>query len=251
MMGLQAGNQPIITNLGLSTSASCLNLSFPVHTSSKLQLQPVRCLALLVLCLWNQPRLLSEVSFSRDILPILSDHCFQCHGPDQANRKGNLRLDQFESAVEGGKGVGVIVPGDPARSLLVERIHALDAESLMPPPEINKPLCLDKKQLLEKWIHQGAPWGQHWSFVPPKRPNLDATQGHPIDVFIDQKLREKGMSRSPSASDSTQLRRLSLDLTGLPPSEALLESFKDRSIPDAWERQVERLLESPHYDVVA
>lgn len=246
-MGLQAGNQPIIANLGLSTSASCLNLSFPVHTSSKLQLQPVRCLALLVLCLWNQPRLLSEVSFSRDILPILSDHCFQCHGPDQANRKGNLRLDQFESAVEGGKGEGVIVPGDPARSLLVERIHALDAESLMPPPEINKPLSLEKKQLLEKWIQQGAPWGQHWSFVPPKRPNLDATQGHPIDVFIDQKLREKGMSRSPSASDSTQLRRLSLDLTGLPPSEALLESFKDRSIPDAWERQVERLLESPHY----
>ncbi len=195
--------------------------------------------------------LASPPRFSRDILPILSNHCLPCHGPDAAHRKGGLRLDTAEGARAGGKsGLPAIVPGNPALSALVQRIHAADPDDLMPPASVHKPLADAQRQLLADWIRDGAPWGRHWAYEPVVRPFPPRTPRatlNPIDAFVRDRLARENLAPSPEAGRATLLRRVTLDLTGLPPSPDELASFLSDPRPDAYERTVDRLLASPRH----
>lgn len=195
--------------------------------------------------LWAQER---PLVYNRDIRPILAENCFACHGPDRAARKAHLRLDQREAAVE----KGAIVPGQPEKSELVRRIYASDPHEVMPPPKTKKRLTAQQKEMLRRWIAQGAVYQPHWSFLPPQRPPLPSIRRtdwvrNPIDYFILAKLEEVELAPAPEADRRTLARRLSLDLTGLPPDPALVEAFVADPAPDAYERLVERLLASPHW----
>ena len=185
--------------------------------------------------------------FSTDILPILSEHCFSCHGPDEKHRKGDLRLDERGAATAS----GAVVPGEPAESELVRRIRSTEATRVMPPPKHGKPLDERKKKMLEAWIADGAAWGKHWAFEPPVKvapPGSTGTQAaNPIDRFVLDNLKANGLALSPRAPDATLLARASLDLTGLPPTPAEREAFLRDNRPGRWERQVDRLLASPHH----
>ena len=176
----------------------------------------------------------AAVDFSRDIQPILSENCYHCHGPDAAKRKGDLRLDEEKAAKSG----TAIVPGKIDDSELVKRIFSSDPEELMPTPKSNRKLTEAQKQLVKQWISEGAKWGRHWAFEPVKRPPVPAGAKPPIDAFVNRKLTEAGLKPNPTASPETLVRRLSLDLTGLPPSD-----LSDKSdLSDI----IERLLSSPH-----
>jgi hypothetical protein len=188
-----------------------------------------------------------DVSFARDVLPILSDNCFHCHGPDPTQRKAGLRLHDRESVLGVTEDKAMIVPGKPHSSVLVERIRSLDAEEIMPPPETNKILGEAEKKLLERWISEGAKWGEHWAFLPPKRSSVPLDAGHPIDYFIQQRLHKEDWHLSEPAPRHTLLRRLSFDLTGLPPSPRDVTDFAADTSPDALSHQVHRLLNSPHF----
>ena len=190
------------------------------------------------------------LSFGRDILPILSDNCFHCHGPDSKNRAADLRLDVREGATRGDS--PAIAPGKSADSELMRRIRSTDPDVVMPPPQSNRKLSPAQVDMLAKWIDAGAPWGKHWAFEPPVRPALpDVKQvgwvRNPIDAFILARLESEGLAPSPEASKETLLRRVSLDLTGLPPSPAELDAFLADSSPQAYEAVVDRLLKSPRY----
>lgn len=191
----------------------------------------------------------NPVQFNRDILPVLSDNCFLCHGPDQNTRKAKLRLDVREIAVER----GAIVPGQPGESELIHRIFTADEDDLMPPPASHKKLTDAQKQLLQQWIAEGAEYQPHWAYIRPERPavpkvrNAKSEPRNPIDAFILAELEKRDIKPSPEAGKRTLLRRLSLDLTGLPPTPAEVAAYlKDKS-PKAYERQVDRLLASPHF----
>lgn len=184
----------------------------------------------------------NRVEYNRDIRPILSDTCFHCHGPDKNTRKAKLRLDVREDALAR----GAFVPGKPTESELVKRLFSSDPEELMPPPEAHKPLNPAQKELLQRWIAQGAEYQPHWAYLPPKRPSVPA-DANPIDALVDARLAEHGTQRSPEADRRTLLRRLSLDLIGLPPTPEEVETFVNDRRPQAYEEQVERLLKSPHY----
>src|ERR1043165_5650607 len=193
------------------------------------------------------------IDFNRDIRPILSDNCFVCHGPDEQQRKAKLRLDTRDGAL--GKlrsGGHAIVPGKVIESTLLQRILAEDASERMPPPKTNKKLSQTQIDLLKRWIEQGAPYTQHWAFVAPKRPPLPTVkrQGwarNGIDHFVLARLEKEGLQPAPEADRTTLIRRLALDLTGLPPTLAEIDLFlKDKS-PNAYEKAVERYLSSPHY----
>jgi hypothetical protein len=204
----------------------------------------------LLLCLPSQAG--PAINFDRDIRPILSDNCFQCHGPDAATRKGNLRLDTEEGAFAVVDGAAVVLPGKPNESALVERIESADPAEQMPPPEAKKNFNDAQRALLRQWIAEGAHWSAHWAFVPPAKVALpmskfDTWARNPIDSFIASRLEEMGLAPSPEASRSTLIRRLALDLTGLPPTPEETARFMADSSPDAYERLVERLLASPHY----
>ncbi|MFM1867385.1 MAG: hypothetical protein RL591_793 [Planctomycetota bacterium] len=183
-----------------------------------------------------------HISFDREIRPILSEKCYHCHGVDSAQRKGDLRLDERATAVSS----GAIVPWQPKRSVLVERIRSTDASGMMPPPSSHRSLDDRERALLERWIAQGARYEPHWAFVPPR-----ATHGgdgqHPIDDLIGARLKNEGLRFSPEADRVTLLRRVTLDLTGLPPSEAEIDAFVADERSDAYERVVDRLLASPRY----
>jgi Protein of unknown function (DUF1553)/Protein of unknown function (DUF1549)/Planctomycete cytochrome C len=190
------------------------------------------------------------VRFSRDVLPILSDHCFACHGPDAAARKGGLRLDVREGAIGPGKsGKVALVPGDPKASEVVRRMLTPDPDDLMPPPESHRPLSQDQIATLTRWIAEGAPWGRHWAYEPPRRPTPPAVPGtsNPIDAFVRSRLVREGLEPAPEASKETLLRRLTLDLTGLPPTPDEIREFVQDTRPGAYERQVDRLLASPRH----
>ncbi|MEN9732722.1 MAG: hypothetical protein RLZ45_717 [Verrucomicrobiota bacterium] len=190
------------------------------------------------------------VRFSRDVLPILSDHCFACHGPDAAARKGGLRLDVREGATGHGKsGKAAIVPGDPKASEVVRRMLTPDPDDLMPPPESHRPLSQDQIATLTRWITEGAPWGRHWAYEPPRRPTPPVVPGtsNPIDAFVRSRLVREGLEPAPEASRETLLRRLTLDLTGLPPTPDEIREFVQDTRPGAYERQVDRLLASPRH----
>ncbi len=189
----------------------------------------------------------NKVSFNRDIRPILSDHCFACHGPDKNKRQGKLRLDERDVAIA----KKAIVPGNPGESELIARIHSKDESEVMPPPEHHKPLTKDQKELLERWITQGAEYQAHWAYIAPTRPALppvkqQAWVKNPIDTFILAQLEARKIAPSPAADQATLLRRLSLDLIGLPaPAELTNAAFLKQA--DWYEKAVDHLLASPHY----
>ncbi len=189
------------------------------------------------------------VDFNRDIRPILSDNCFTCHGPDEKQRQARLRFDTKEGAFAK---AGVIVPGDAAKSRLIERITAQDPARRMPPPESGYRLNDKQIELLRRWIDEGAKWETHWAYIAPKRPELPkvnhtAWPRNPIDYFILARLEREGLKPSPEADKVTLLRRVHLDLTGLPPTLAEIDSFLADPAPDAYERRVDQLLNSPRY----
>jgi len=189
------------------------------------------------------------ITYNRDIRPILSDKCFQCHGPDSAKRKGDLRLDVREEAVK----AGAIIPGKPAESELVTRIHETDPKEVMPPPESPRQLTPAERETLERWITQGAEYQPLWSFtplpasVPLPESGKSGWSKNEIDRFIADRLEKESLSPSPEATPERWLRRAAFDLTGLPPSRAEIEAFLADKSPDARDKAVDRLLASPRY----
>lgn len=193
-----------------------------------------------------------KVRFDRDIKPILSDRCFYCHGPDTEHREADLRLDQKEAAFSVRDESAAIVAGDLAASELWNRISSDDEFSVMPPPDSNKSLTKDEINLIKRWIEQGAEWTDHWSFVSPNSLELptvheETNVNNPIDLFIAEKVISEGLQPSPEADRRTLIRRVSFDLTGLPPTPEEVEQFVADKSPDAYERLIDRLLSSPHY----
>ncbi len=197
---------------------------------------------------WAKP-----VDFNRDVRPVLSDHCYACHGPDEHKRKGGLRLDRGEDAFRELKsGQRALVPGDTNRSTLVHRILSTDADELMPPAKHGKPLSSAQIQLLIRWVAEGAKWQEHWSFVAPQRPALPEVKDrrwirNELDRFVLARLEQEGLKPNAEADRPTLLRRVTLDLTGLPPTPEEVDAFVADRSRDAYKRVVERLLQSPHY----
>ena len=191
----------------------------------------------------------SRVLFNRDVRPILSDTCFHCHGFDKKSRKADLRLDIREEAIRETKnGIVPIVPGDPAKSAILERVFSADPEDVMPPVKAHKELTPAQKETLRRWVAQGAVYEPHWAYTPLVKPTVPRNgNAHPVDAFVRQRLEAHGVLPSPEAPKAKLLRRLSLDLVGLPPAPEEVEAFEGDTRESAYERQVERLLESPHF----
>jgi hypothetical protein len=193
------------------------------------------------------------IDFNRDIQPILSENCYQCHGPDAKARKAKLRLDTKEGAfATKDNGITAIVPGKPDDSELVTRIFSADPDEVMPDPASHKTLTAAQKDLLKRWIAAGAPWAEHWAFVAPRRPAVPATAAgatvrNPIDAFILARLAREKFAAAPEAPREKLIRRVTLDLTGLPPTPAEVDAFLADRAPDAYEKLVDRLLASPRY----
>lgn len=190
----------------------------------------------------------SGIEYNRDIRPILAENCFPCHGPDSAARKADLRLDQRDAAVE----LKAIVPGKPDESSMIHRILSEDAKELMPPRKTNKKLKPEQKELLKKWIAAGAVYQPHWSFIAPVRSPVPQVKDkswvrNPIDNFILARLEAAGLKPAPEADRRTLARRLSLDLTGLPPDPADVEAFVNDKADNWYEKYVEKLMASPQW----
>ncbi|HEY0075543.1 MAG TPA: DUF1549 domain-containing protein, partial [Abditibacteriaceae bacterium] len=184
--------------------------------------------------------------YNRDVRPILSDKCFACHGPDAAKRKAGLRLDVRENALEN----NVIVPGQPDKSELLKRIVSHDPNEVMPPPEAKlEPLKAAEIETIRQWIKGGAVYEAHWSFIPLKEVKVPAIKGaiSPIDAFVRETLKQRGLKPQPEATKETLIRRLSFDLTGLPPTPDEVRAFVQDKTPNAYEKVVDRLLASPRY----
>lgn len=206
-----------------------------------------------------------KLRFNRDIRPIMSDTCFHCHGPDKSSRKGGLRLDLREEALKPGKSGAIpIVPGKPEESEIITRIFTTDEDDLMPPEEAHKELTAAQKETFRRWVAEGAEYEAHWAYTPLVQPPVpkikDAAYSiqNPIDAFIADKLAEKKITPSPEADARTLIRRLSLDLTGLPPSPQEVDAFVKawgQTLPPAatshrqvaYTALVNRLFKSPHY----
>ncbi len=211
----------------------------------------VRVSAPAVLLVCALPGLAATVKFNRDIRPIMSDTCFRCHGPDAKSRMAGLRLDIRENALQKTKsGVIPIVPGDPDKSAIVTRVFATDAR-IMPPKFAHKELTDKQKQMIRQWISEGAEYEGHWAYQPVVRPPVPELAGgiirNPIDAFIQARLAADGLKPSAEAERRTLLRRVSLDLTGLPPTPAEMDAFLGDNSPSAYESAVDRLLASPRY----
>ena len=194
----------------------------------------------------------NEIDFNIHVKPILSDKCFACHGPDKAKQKAGLRLDLPEGAfsrLPESPGKFAIVPGNLGKSEMVKRILSVDPSYKMPSPKSHLELSSREKAVLIKWIQNGAEYKPHWAFVPPIKKEIPAssTENNPIDYFISNALATKNLKFSGSASRNFLLRRLSFDLTGLPPTVDEIEFFKHDSRPNAFEIQVDRMLASPHF----
>ena len=189
-----------------------------------------------------------KVSFNRDIRPIFSDTCFQCHGPDEAKRKSGVRFDQRESAVQVAKSGDLpIVPGKPEASEVMNRLTSTDPDELMPPPKLHKKLTSQQIETVRRWIAEGAEYQGHWAFIKPERPAVPPGGRNSIDGFILKKLAEQGLKPSPEAPKETLIRRVTLDLTGLPPTPEEVAAFVADQAPNAYEKLVNRLLASPRY----
>jgi uncharacterized protein DUF1553/uncharacterized protein DUF1549/cytochrome c/concanavalin A-like lectin/glucanase superfamily protein len=192
------------------------------------------------------------VDFNREIRPILSDACFTCHGPEEKSRQGNLRLDTKESVFAERNGYRIIVPGDSSASRLYQKVSSKDDAFRMPPAWSGRSLTPKQIELFRVWIDQGAKWQSHWAFDPPKRPTIPEVRDktwpkNPIDNFTLARLEAEGLKPSSEAGKAMLLRRVSLDLTGLPPTPAEVDSFVADKSPGAYEKRVDRLLQSPHY----
>ena len=188
------------------------------------------------------------VDFNRDIRPILAENCFYCHGQDGNKRQADLRLDSRDLALQG----NAFVPGKAVESSLISRIHSMDADEQMPPPKSNRKLSSDHKRLLEKWVNQGATYSSHWAFTAPVRPELPKLSTPswaktPVDHFVLSKLEAEEMGPSPEADRATLMRRLYVDLIGLPPTPEQVDAFVTDSDPQAYEKLVDQLLQSEHY----
>jgi len=183
------------------------------------------------------------VDFAREILPLLSNKCFVCHGPD-SNKKDPLRLDSFEGATSDLGGYKAIDPTNLAKSEIITRIN--DADDPMPPEDAQKQLTAEERKLIERWVLQGGGYSKHWAFVPPVKVT-PPSPGHPIDAFVQAGLAEKGIAFASEADKPTLARRLALMLTGLPPQPELLESYMTDKRANAYERLVEQLLADPRY----
>jgi Protein of unknown function (DUF1553)/Protein of unknown function (DUF1549)/Planctomycete cytochrome C len=196
--------------------------------------------------------LAQSVDFDREIRPILADQCFQCHGPDENARQTDLRLDRRESVFADLGGYRAVVPGDLQESELITRVSTADADLRMPPPESKKRLTAHQIELLKRWVREGAKWNEHWAFVPPQLPKVPEVKDRnwptgAIDRFILARLEKNGLSPSPVAERRTLVRRLYLDLIGLPPSAAEVRAFIHDERDGAYERLVDDLLNSPHF----
>ena len=194
----------------------------------------------------------SPVDFNRDIRPILSSRCLTCHGVDEEGRKGELRLDQRADVVRKRDGSQVIKPGDIAESELIARITSHDKDEVMPPPKSGPALKPEEIDLFKRWIAQGANYADHWAFSPivkhsPPKTSNDSWAKSPIDRFILSRLDQAGLKPAKPADKATLIRRLSLDLTGLPPTVAEVDAFLADSSPNATAKAVDRLLKSPHF----
>jgi hypothetical protein len=194
-----------------------------------------------------------RVDFNRDIRPILSDVCFQCHGPDKNQRKADLRLDVKDDVYKDRGGYALVVPGKADESELYSRLIETDEKQRMPPPDALRQLSKNEIELFKRWIEQGAQWQGHWSYIKPDRPaepQIDDQNGfvrNEIDGFVLLRLREKGLSPSPEADRTTLIRRLSFDLVGLPPTPREVAEFINDKRVNAYEELVDRLLASPHF----
>ncbi len=216
----------------------------------------MRMIPLILLALATPASVVADerLDFSRDIRPILSEYCFACHGPDEATRKARLRLDLADSALAERAGGRAIVPGDVAASQLVQRITAGDPADIMPPVEVKHPLSPESVAILKQWIEEGAPYADHWAFVAPKIrsvpvPSTGAStsastdaRSNEVDAFIHVRLDREGVSPSPRANKETLIRRVTFDLTGLPPSEAEIDAFLADDDPRAYPELVKSLL---------
>ena len=189
---------------------------------------------------------LAEIDFNKDIKPILSENCYYCHGPDENKRKAKLRLDDFKDATTEKNGSIAIVPNNPEESELYHRIISDDPDEVMPPPEAKIKLTEDQKKLLTEWIKSGAKYDEHWAFIKAEKPKLIKTQ-HPIDELVQKTLKDSNFSQSPQADPETLIRRLSLDLTGLPPSPDKIDKFVNDNSPEAYDNLVTDLLNSKAY----
>ncbi len=208
-------------------------------------------MTLRVLILLAAPAL--AVDFNREIRPILSDNCFSCHGPDEKSRVANLRLDTREGAFARKQdGVAYIVPGKSGDSLLLQRIAHANPVLRMPPKASGRALTEKQVDAIRRWIDEGAKWETHWSYTAPRRPDPPKTRlrgwtRNPIDQFVLARLEKEGLKPSPDAPRSTLIRRLTLDLTGLPPTPGDVDAFLADKSPKAYDKLLDRLLESPHY----
>jgi hypothetical protein len=189
----------------------------------------------------------AQISFNRDIRPLMADTCFRCHGPDRNARMAGMRLDIRDEALKPtASGAVPIVPGDPERSAIVQRIFAKDA-LLMPPAFAHKELTETQKDTIRRWVAEGAKYEGHWAYLPVQRPTPPAGQRHPLDAFIQARLAREGLQPAPEADRRTLIRRVTLDLTGLPPASRDVEAFVNDKSPGAYEKLVDRLLASPRY----
>ncbi|MEM7145550.1 MAG: DUF1553 domain-containing protein [Verrucomicrobiota bacterium] len=197
----------------------------------------------------------AEVDFARDIRPILSDNCFHCHGPDGAERKADLRLDTEDGAKADLGGYFAVVPGKPEESLLLERILHDDPDEMMPPEDSERELKPREKELLKRWIEEGAQWEGHWAFEALERPEVPSSElavqgsrvGNEIDRFVGARLEGEGLEFSEEAEREVLIRRVTLDLTGLPPTPEEVDAFLTDESVNAYEKVVDRLLASPRY----
>ncbi len=218
----------------------------------------IRCTSAVLYCCWIAAaapgtKAPDRIDFDRQIRPIFSDKCFACHGPDEKKRVANLRLDDREGGAYENRGDHrIIAPGDVAHSRLVDRITAVKPGMRMPPPASGLSLTKEQSDLIVKWIEQGAEWKSHWAYIAPKRPPAPSVSNttwlrNPIDAFVLARLDQEGLKPSPEADGVTLLRRVTFDLTGLPPTLAELDAFLADKSRDAYEKAVDRLLLSPRY----
>lgn len=186
------------------------------------------------------------LTFNRDVRPILAEACFHCHGPDSVSRKADLRLDT-EAGFFGKDGAeAVVVPGKPEDSSLFDRLITDNADDLMPPPDSHKELKPEQIEIVRRWIAEGAKWQPHWSFIKPEKPSVTGNT-NPIDAFVLEKLKSAGLAPAPEADRHTLIRRVALDLTGLPPTPEEVTAFVTDQDPKAYEKMIDRYLASPRW----
>jgi hypothetical protein len=229
------------TGIVMSRLATLLSLAVTVVLASAVSADPLAAAGT------------SKVQFARDILPILSANCFTCHGPDEKPRKAGLRLDLGETATKKLKsGSRAVVPGDVKNSELIARIFSKDPDEQMPPAKTQKALKDSEKALLKRWIEEGAEYQRHWAYVAPKRPAVPSVRRagwakNPIDYFVLSRLEREGLQPAPEADRYTLARRVTIDLTGLPPTLEAVDRFVNDKSPDAYEKFVDQVLKSPSY----